>query len=249
MKVKVVTSILDKQKRRNCVETLYKSFSLGALTTDEFYSNVKLDVGTEIRNSALDWVYDFSSKRRQYSSVMVDRIFAIQRYTKNNEDVLIFNIDDDYSVNTQVFSFARKLFENYSEIWMASMLKHPGSSSSPRFKMLGHEFCQRASCMGGSLIFRWSKFIPLFNEFVETHHVTSETSGEGGMFDTEFFHFLQTKGIKEPVTMIQDYSLVQHCNLGSHYIEQKGDLGIRAHMYGEDFDPYVSPWNRVELDK
>jgi hypothetical protein len=101
--------------------------------------------------------------------------------------------------------------------------------------------------MGGAMICRWKTFYPQVQKFFAEYGVTGEDSGRAGGFDQTFWKFLtKEKGGKngddKHVYMLDDFSLVQHCNTISNFLGSKGPTGVRSHMYGLDFDPRINPF-------
>lgn len=198
----------------------------------------------------------FVRSLRPYSCIMYDRLNATYKWinslSRKEVDVYydspLFNIDDDYAFNPRAFHFAKRIFEEYSDINFLCLLKHPNSDSGSERTMLGHRFRARTSCMGGSIIARGGILHKLAMEFFYEYKVTSNEPGSGGMFDQEFFVYLDQKketvgnDINLDIWMLQDYSLMQHCNLVSSYLKDKGPRGIKEHMYGSDYDPLVNPF-------
>lgn len=160
---------------------------------------------------------------------MVDRAFSKFEIDAN---AFYWNYDDDYVFNPHWWEFASYVIGNVPTADYVSLLKVP-SSGEHNINVGKFLMAWTPSSMGGSFGARWSSFRPLTREFFMNY-------GTNNMFDQQFWALLKTKtGNPNNILMPQNFSLVQHCNRGSHYINEKANS--MQHMYGLDFDPMCDP--------
>jgi hypothetical protein len=165
------------------------------------------------------------NRPRPYAEVMYEKIITMASYC--GEETVAFLIDDDYVLNPNAFGVAKKIFFENPEVNYASLLRGPGVQPEEIVKLSGIPFFRNHSCMGGSMIVRWKSFFMTVNSFFRE-------KGTGGMFDQEYWDYLEeTTGEKDQIYTIWPCSLVQHCDLGSHYDNSSG------HMYGGAYDPRI----------
>jgi hypothetical protein len=146
---------------------------------------------------------------------------------------IYWNTDDDYVFNPQWYAFSKFVFMNHNEIDYFSPLKEYDTRDKNKENLHGFNFVKSKSCMGGSFGTRLSSFYPVVIEFFSNYGIYN-------MFDQDFWKFLAGKtGKEENIYMTSDFSLVQHCNLGSHYLHTKKSK--LDHMYGIGFDPLINP--------
>jgi hypothetical protein len=172
-----------------------------------------------------DFYKQLDNRPRPYAEVMYEKIITMAPFC--GEETIAFLIDDDYVMNPNSFRVAKKIFFENPEVNYASFLRGPGMQPEEIVKLSSVPFFRTHSCMGGSMIVRWKSFFMTVNSFFRER-------GTGGMFDQEFWDYLEeATGEKDQVYTIWNCSLAQHCDLGSHYDNDSG------HMYGEAYDPRI----------
>lgn len=172
------------------------------------------------------------NKRRWYAEIIKMKIEVLQM--ANDYDFVVLP-DDDVVFNPFAFKVAKKIFEENENVNYLSLLHGPGVICDNPIKMSGFDFYHAHSCMGNSLICRWPVFRDDCLEFFEKH-------GTDNMFDQLFFQFLDERdGTDKHVYTIYGISLAQHCNLISHYIEDRNN-DPKQHMAGINFEPLGNPF-------
>jgi hypothetical protein len=170
------------------------------------------------------------NRPRPYAEVMYEKITTMAPFC--NEETVAFLIDDDYIMNPNAFRVAKKIFFENPEVNYVSLLKGPGVQPEEIVKLSGIPFFRSHSCMGGSMTIRWKTFLPMVQRFFEK-------CGMNNQFDQIFWDFIEEEtGEKDQVYTIWNCSLIQHCDLGSHYDNDSG------HMYGEAYDPRINLLSR-----
>lgn len=240
MKIVLCVAFYEHDRIKGFLEGLFRSkvkennlqivtLSTGkALNLDEV---VRTPVGFNRRSHGVE------AKKRPYSQVMYEKIKVASQYCGNDD--IYWNSDDDYAFNPHWVDFALRVFQNHKEINYFSLLKV--QHKADRIKKHGpFKLGTRHSSMGGSFGARWKVFKPHMDEWFKLHNVTSEDPGTGGMFDQQFWEFLQEKtGALDNVWFPMNFSLIQHCNLVSNYVKARKNK--ISHMYGEAFDPWCDP--------
>jgi len=179
---------------------------------------------------------------RLYSSVMKLKVDSCSSLLE--EDTCVFMADDDYMFNKHCFEFASKIMETYPQVDYLSFTKGPGVIRDEQRveNFLGIDFQRLISTLGGAVIARWKTYKKHMEEYFQTYKVTDNDPGGAGMYDWHYFDtFLNTKynGRKDNVYTILNPSLMQHCNLISHFMHTR--RGPMDHMYAENFDPLINP--------
>lgn len=177
---------------------------------------------------------------RQYAAVMYEKVRAVAPFA--TDDMIFINADPDYHYNPHIFRLMREIFVERPEIDYLSFLNAGGVCPDTIINRL--QFARARSCMGGSMIVRWKNFYPVVGEFFKQYEVTETISGDAGQFDNLFWDFLSEKtGSENNVyTLVDNFSLVQHCNVISEYLGTKGDKGVDSHMYAVNYDPRIDPF-------
>lgn len=180
--------------------------------------------------------------KRLYADIIKERNEFLQEIA--NEDTIIVNTDDDYSFNPYAFRVIKKVFLENPKVNYISLLKGglPTPLTIKPVIMSGFTFFKVNSCMGGSIIAKWSIFKEDVDQYIEKYN-------SDNMFDIGFFNFINNKYGEDSVYMLFNFSLVQHCNLISSYLESKDERGKLAHMYGEHFDPRMNPFDVLDIQE
>lgn len=181
-------------------------------------------------------VRQLENKPRPYAEVMEEKIRAIEPFC--DDDSVVFCIDPDYSLNIHVVEFIDKIFSENSEVNYLSLLRGPGVSDGD-ITLSGFRFRLWGSCMGGSIVARWSVFKKHVAEFFAE-------CGNKGMFDQDFWNFLHLRYFTPRVvyTLADSFSLIQHCNLGSRYRNSGGHARF-GHLYAVNFDGKCNPFSLI----
>jgi hypothetical protein len=188
-------------------------------------------------------------KPRLYGSVMKLKVEACEEIAA--EDTCVFMADDDYVFNQNCFEYASNIFDQYSHVDYLSFTKGPGVIRDEQRveKLLGLDFQRLISTLGGAVIVRWNVYKEHMNEYFIQNNVTGDNAGSSGMYDWHYFDsYLSIKynGRKDNVYTIWNPSLMQHCNMGSHFVKSR--RGPLDHMYAENFDPLFDPLKMGELE-
>lgn len=155
-----------------------------------------------------------------------------------DDSTIYCNFDDDYVFNPYWYQVAKTLYANHSEISYLSLLKVCRTKEEILNVFSGFSLIQAYSCMGGAFGVRYKDFYPVITDYFQEY-------GSDNMFDQNYWIFLgQIVGRQDNIYIIQDFSLIQHCNLISTYLNQKGSK--REHQYGIDFEPTGNPFIIVE---
>jgi hypothetical protein len=175
-------------------------------------------------------------ERILYAEVMRLKIETSSRFC--NESTIYWNSDDDYVFNPYWYKVAKTLFENHEEISYLSLLKVNRTIEEFPKDYSNFQLIRAYSCMGGAFGARHKELYPTILDYFKWY-------GTNNMFDQNFWIFLgQTVGYQNLIHIIQDFSLIQQCNLISSYLNQKGSK--KEHQYGIDFEPVGNPFIIVE---
>jgi hypothetical protein len=194
-------------------------------------------------NNIKYFVKRISGGKRKYASVMYEKIRTCRELVNNFDNTIFVNLDDDVFLNQSYFKFLKRIYEENESVDYVSLLRGPGVivDEKNEANLSGFRFFRHHSCMGNSLTARWSVFKEDVLGFFEYFNVSGEDAGRGGMFDQIFFNYLSSVKNKEKVVYtIRDFSLMQHCNLGSVYADERKDK--LSHMYAINFDPRMNPF-------
>ena len=175
-----------------------------------------------------------------YARVMKEKLNLL----KNSGDHdIVFLTDDDYMFNPWAISVAKKIFMENEEVDYLSLLSGPGliPTEDEIINLSGFNFMKVHSCMGGSVIARWNTFLIDMESFFAKNDIDNQ-------WDQLFWQFLDIQnGTNKHVYTILDISLMQHCNLISHFVHQKEN--VRVHMRGVDFEPLGNPYLIYEVSE
>lgn len=185
---------------------------------------------------SLDIAYHYEwipqQERILYAEVMRLKTETSSRFC--GESTIYWNSDDDYVFNPYWYKVAKTLFGNHSEISYLSLLKVNRTIEDFPEEYSGFKLIRAYSCMGGAFCARHKELYPLIKDYFRWY-------GTNNMFDQNFWVFLgQTMGRQDLIYIIQDFSLIQQCNLISSYLNQKGSK--KEHQYGVDFEPVGNPF-------
>lgn len=190
------------------------------------------------RNSIrLDYLYCHrpQKKRLPYAAVMQLKIEAIKQFCVEVE--FYWNSDDDYVFNPYWYSVIKTLLQ-HEEINYLSLLKINRTIEDPPELYSSFSLLKACSCMGGAFGARTVEFLPVIEKYFLTY-------GTNNMFDQKFWELLtKVTGRKDNIYVLNNFSLIQHCNIVSSYIDQKGSK--LEHQYGVDFEPIGNPFNLIE---
>lgn len=178
---------------------------------------------------------------RLYASVMYEKIQTVREYC--DDETILISLDDDYSLNPYALQFIETVMTENPEINYLSCLRGPGVMVEEKdtLEVNGFRMFRHFSCMGGSLCVRWKTFQPMIDVFFQEHNVSGEDSGTAGMWDWCYWEWLSRQtGEKNNVYTTLDFSLYQHCLLGSAYQREK--MNKWEIMRGENFDPVMNPF-------
>lgn len=154
-----------------------------------------------------------------------------------DDTTIYWNADDDYVFNPYWYQVANTLFSNHEEINYLSLLKVNRTIEEFPKTYSSFRLIKAYSCMGGAFGARYGAFYPVISDYFYQY-------GTENMFDQSFWVFLgQQVGRQDLIYVIQDFSLIQQCNLISTYLNQKGSK--KEHQYGIDFEPIGNPFNIV----
>ncbi len=234
----------------NSIERLYGLLrSVYRCNKPEDFKTIIINTGNKfseeekryITNCSYISLIEVESKKRFYSSVMLLKVNNSAPFC--NDETIFFNTDDDYSFNEHTFEFAKKVFEENNFVNYLSFLRGPGVelNENELVTLSGQYFYKSSSAMGGAMIIRWKVFYPLAMEFFKETEMTEENPGNAHHFDVPFWHYLKEK-TGDCVYTIYPYSLMQHCNLVSNYLDEKGKLGKMNHMHAINYDPRFNPF-------
>lgn len=176
-------------------------------------------------------------QRLKYAEIMCMKLDAARPYC--NEASIYWNFDDDYVMNPYWYLVALSLFDDYPEINYLTLLKQY-SGKEIVLDAGGFDLVKIHSSLGGGFGARWGEFYPLCMEYFEIHYVYN-------MWDQEFWRLLESKtGEHRNIYMSSHFSLIQHCNLVSNYLDEKRSKV--DHFYGFDFDPCVNPFKVTDFE-
>ena len=171
-------------------------------------------------------------ERILYAEVMRLKIEASSLFC--DDSTIFWNSDDDYVFNPYWYKVTKTLFENHNEISYLSLLKVSRTIEEFPNTYSNFSLIRAYSCMGGAFCAKYSEFYPIITDYFKWH-------GTNNMFDQNFWVFLgQTVGRKDNIFVIQNFSLIQQCNLISSYLNMKGSK--LEHQYGIDFEPVGNPF-------
>ncbi len=161
--------------------------------------------------------------RVPYAQVMKMKLKHLEKRDLNEigglgDDDTVWLADDDYAMNPEWHNVSKKIFRENPSVNYLTLGKFP-VSGLPVFSLSGINFHKVNSLMGGSIMCR-------FGRFKKDAEVFFSTYGLNNMFDQDFW-----KIVKDDIYMLADFSMIQHCNFGSHY-------GRTGHMYAVDYDPW-----------
>lgn len=173
-------------------------------------------------------------ERLPYAQVMKLKVDAVQQFCKGTK--FYWNTDDDYVFNPRWFSVI-KLLLSHEEIDYLSLLKIVKTIEEPPKLYSQFSLLRACSCMGGAFGARVNSFFPVIERYFKMY-------GTNNMFDQKFWELLQEfTGRKDNIFILDNFSLIQHCNLVSSYLNQKGSR--LEHQYGLDFEPVGDPFNLI----
>lgn len=184
----------------------------------------------------LSYVYRHfpAEERMPYAEVMKLKVDTVQYICP--EAKFYWNSDDDYIFNPYWYLTVKTLLE-HSEIDYLSLLKIARTIEEAPENYSSFSLLRACSCMGGAFGVRTDAFFPVVNAYFNHYGIKN-------MFDQSFWEFLfEFTGRKDNVFILDNFSLIQHCNLISSYLDQKGSR--REHQYGLDFEPIGNPFNIV----
>jgi hypothetical protein len=174
-------------------------------------------------------------ERIPYAEVMRLKVETSNKFC--NESTIYWNSDDDYVFNPYWYIVAKTIFNENKEVDYLSLLKVNRTIEEMPDFYSGFSLIRAYSCMGGAFGTRCRKFYPVIQAYFKEH-------GTLNMFDQDFWMFLGgLRGRQDQIYIIQDFSLIQQCNLISSYLDQKGSR--LEHQYGIDFEPVGNPFNIV----
>lgn len=188
----------------------------------------------------LDYAYRHcpAEERLPYAEVMKLKVETVKHLCQ--EAKFYWNSDDDYIFNPYWYLVIKTLLE-HSEIDYLSLLKIVRTIEEAPKDYSSFSLLRAYSCMGGAFGARIDAFFPVVNAYFDCYGIKN-------MFDQAFWGFLfEFTGRKDNVFTLNDFSLIQHCNLISSYLDQKGSK--REHQYGIDFEPAGNPFNIVSDSK
>lgn len=170
--------------------------------------------------------YQVEPKRRQYADVMMAKISALKDWGCP-DDAILCSWDDDYIMNPWVFPWIHKIFNENSHVQYLSPM-WTGAMSEPNSEVLSEfKLYKTGSCMGGSITTRAQPFIDDALGYLMQRD-------RDMMFDRGFWRMVKAKyGWKEFMYTPGGFSLVQHLNFTSHFLDQKGSP--EEHMEGIRF--------------
>jgi hypothetical protein len=201
-------------------------------------SENKLIVPEEYEENLRYFVFQsnkMSNERLNYAEIMRTKILASSPFC--DENTVYWNTDDDYAFNPYWYLVAKEIFTNHKEVTYISLLKEFNTKTYIPENLSGFGFIRTKSCMGGTFGVRWETFEPIVMEYFITY-------GINNMFDQEYWKFLSSKTNNlYNIYMLESFSLIQHCNLVSNYLNTKTNK--TDHMYGLDFDPNCNPFNLI----
>lgn len=201
---------------------------------------VIVDTGKEkinpslLKRIKLNYHYDWvpQEERIPYAEVMRLKTGITSNFC--DESTVYWNSDDDYVFNPYWYLVAKTIFNENKEIDYLSLLKVNRTIEDFPDLYSGFSLIRVYSCMGGAFGARHKKFYPMIQSYFDHY-------GTMNMFDQGFWTFLgEVKGRQDQIYSIQDFSLIQQCNLISSYLDQKGSK--REHQYGVDFEPVGNPF-------
>jgi hypothetical protein len=232
----------DVQRAKNFVESVSRTKNLDNvsfvfLMTGGNETSVR--ISSELLKLPRKYIKRIEGRKRLYSQIMFNKFHFASEVCQ--DDDVYWNADDDYVFNPYWADFVIKLFSENPEIQYLSLLKEKFFYEKVNIKS-GFSMGIQPTCMGGALGIRWSTFKEHMSEWLTAHQVSDESPGYGGMFDVEYWPWLHKKmGTRDVVYAPSDFSLIQHCNLVSNYLETKANRV--SHMYATNFDPCCNPFN------
>lgn len=209
------------------------------------YFNGFLQFVTGFSNVTLDCRVVAKEERLKYSSIMKNRLDIAREHIKD-EDAIYVNIDNDYHFNKHFLSVIDKVLSENKDVHYISMLRPclPVDMKYRIVELSGIEFIPVPSILGGAFAARWSVFKSHTDRFFFDHKVTGTKAGKGGMFDNTFFDWvIKTQmGTPELIYCLYRFSLIQHCNLESSFLDEKHNKSKLEHTHGMAYDPKCNPW-------
>lgn len=184
----------------------------------------------------LNYLYNHipSEKRLPYAQIMKLKIDTVKLLCK--EATFYWNTDDDYVFNPYWFLVIKSLLL-HEEIKYLSLLKITRTIEELPELYSKFSLLRAYSCMGGAFGARINSFFPIIEHYFDIY-------GTENMFDQEFWKFLsEFTGRKDNIFILDNFSLIQHCNLVSSYLDQKNSR--LEHQYGLDFEPVGNPFNLI----
>lgn len=154
------------------------------------------------------------AKRRAYDAIMREKIYAVTGYC--NSGTILVSTDDDYIFGKHSFPLLLRLFSQNPQIDYLSLTRTAlPDYPFPEVTLSGFNFLKVPSIMGGSIVANAWQFFDHLEEYWDGN--VSDP-----MFDRGFFEFLVKKTEdKTPCYMPRDFSIGQHINFISNYIEMK----------------------------
>ena len=231
--MKIVVSVASRDQNR------LNGF-LENLSQCRFTNNAQamvLITGGDVRIDRKGWKAFIASKtisdvKRHYAAVIYEK-FQMVKAIMQEDDIWIAT-DDDYQWNPHVMPFVERVMGDNPNVDYLCLLRGPGVTNIEQVALCGVPFFRHSSMMGGSVIARWKNFMPMMDGFFEEY-------GLEGMWDTDYWAYLQRKtGETHHIYTLVYFSLMQQCNLGSHYQKSMGE-----HMYAENFDGRMNPFDWI----
>lgn len=159
-------------------------------------------------------VMQIKPERRRYDSIMREKVAAVAGYC--NPETILVSTDDDYVFGTHAFPWILKIFNENPQVQYMSMLRTAlPPVTYEEVELSGFPFLKVGSMMGGSMVVNAYDFFEHVDEYWEG-------TIDDPMFDQGFFRTIKrwTQG-QAPVYMPRDFSVAQHINFVSNYIEMK----------------------------
>lgn len=199
---------------------------------------VKLNYLNESVYYLMPVLKQLEKKPRLYGEIIKEKINFIKEFA--DDDSIVVMIDDDYDVNHYFSQVAMKVFSENEHVDYISLLKASNVYVKDPIKMSGFLWYHWHSCMGGSVIVRWKNFKNDIEEFFEKY-------GTNHMWDQIYWDFLTEKHKRnEHIYTLYNFSLVQHCNMISHYSKNRGNDN---HVYGMNYDPRMNPFKVLNISE
>jgi len=175
-------------------------------------------------------------EKRPYNQIIQEKVEFISRYA--DDDSVVWLADVDYACSPYALRVMQTIFEENPQVDYLSLLRGPGVPEEVvNIELSGVPLFRWVSCMGGSIMTRWSTFKTHIKEFFAQGPTNPWFDGPVGV---SFWPFLKERyGITNPVYTIGRPSLLQHCRLeGSFYRDDKAGSN---HMYACNYDPLTNP--------